>query len=278
MLYYFHVMISPIEKIRRSLRFYYYGWKNGWSFPPRMTHLAGGKIAAGSYEPEVSRAVADNLDEGDLFIDAGANVGYFSRLASRIVGPEGTVYALEADYENYHALVKNIGDRPNACAIHLALSNKNAFVTLNRSSHSACHSVVKTGNELADFGYTIPTITLDHFWEIYLEKRPVSLLKIDVEGAELMVMEGMEQILKERKVSTVIVEFCPAIIRNAGFRIREFYERLAPHFTLSVIDRSYRSAAGGGHIDTPEKFRALEEELMAGQGIVNVNLLGRRRP
>src|SRR5699024_4005715 len=130
-----------------------------------IAHLSGGKMAQGSYEPAVSAtitdylqkgdsfidiganvgyfsrlaAITDYLQKGDSFIDIGANVGYFSRLAANEVGVVVIVYAFEIEFDNYCALTQNIKDYSNIHGFHLAISDDNSFVNVNYSSHSACH-------------------------------------------------------------------------------------------------------------------------------------------
>jgi predicted methyltransferase len=130
-------MKSLFKKLKRSTRYYYYSQKNGWYFPSNMAHISGGKMANNTYEPDVSKKITEILEQGSIFIDVGANVGYFSRLASGEVGTNGNVYAFEIDSENYYALLQNIDTYSNIYSLNLAISNEDAFIKVNHSSHSA---------------------------------------------------------------------------------------------------------------------------------------------
>ena len=270
-------MTSPVEKIRRTLRFHYYRLKNGWAFPDDMAHLTAGNMARGTYEPEVSALIGTLLSEGDLFIDVGANVGYFTRFASDIVGSDGLVVAFEAESDNFHALARNIRPYRNIAAVHMAVSDQNRFLNIRRSSHSSCHSIVETGNYALDSEITVPAISLDHFWQFYLDERPVSLLKVDVEGAELLVLEGMTEMLSRQMVENLIIEFCPEILENAGFRPEVLYRKLKDSFHITLVDKEYREVIGGEKIDSPEQFEELSSHLMSLEGIENSNLWCRRK-
>ena len=260
------------EKVSRSFKFYYYGFRNNWDFPDSMSHLAGGKIAKGSYEPDVTRLLYDCLEPGSIFIDVGANVGYFSRLAGDIVGEKGKVFAFEVDGNNFMCLCQNISDYSNILPFHFAISDKNAFLELNISTHAACHSLVQTDNNLIGETSKVFSISLDHFWENYLEKERIDLLKIDVEGAEIQALDGMQKILSHGMVKNLIIEYCPQILKNAGFEVMQFYEKLSPHFSISIVEEEYKIAVGDKNISSSDDFMKLTELLLSEDNAVNINL------
>lgn len=270
-------MENVFKRLQASLRYYYYKQKNDWHFPSNMAHSTGSRIAAGSYEPRVSEVIADHLEEESIFIDVGANVGYFANLAAHLVDVKGAVYAFEPDFENYYALTQNILDHSNAYALNMALSDDISFALMNHSSHSSCHSMVSTGNYLDGVQFPVATLTLDRFWENYLNKQLVGLLKVDVEGAELKVLKGMKKLISEKMVSTMIIEFCPAIIRNAGLEIDDFYTALAPHFSISIIDESYRPLLDNGRVGSLSDFQLLADTLLEEGQALNINLLCKQK-
>src|SRR5262245_25225023 len=75
-----------------------------------LPDLISGVISAtGQWEPAITQYVRTRLRAGDTFIDVGANIGYFTLLASRLVGPTGHVYAIEASPSIYQRLTRNVG-------------------------------------------------------------------------------------------------------------------------------------------------------------------------
>src|SRR5699024_5557499 len=126
-----------------------------------------------------------------VVIDVGANVGYYSRLIARAVKETGKVIAFEAESENYRCLCKNIIDYPQVTPIAMAVADKNSLSELHLSSHSSCHSVLNTGNHQSQASIKAPSVKLDSFWNLYLDRTPIDCVKIDVEGAEILVLDGM---------------------------------------------------------------------------------------
>jgi hypothetical protein len=80
----------------------------------------------GEYEPELESFLRDNLKEGDNFIDVGSNIGYFSILASRLIGSEGRVFSFEASPSMLIRLKENININgiSNIQIVPKAVSNK----------------------------------------------------------------------------------------------------------------------------------------------------------
>jgi FkbM family methyltransferase len=268
------LMNTLFEKIKRSFRYYYYGRKNGWAFSPNIAHLSGGKMAKENYEPNVSQKLAQILKPGATFIDVGANIGYFTKLAAEAVGKRGNVYAFEIELDNYYALHQNVNNYSNTHVLHLGISNNNSFATVNHSSHSANHSMVHTKNHLDGKKFSVATITLDHFWKIYLQKAPIQLIKIDVEGAELMVLNGMDDILSENMIAAMIIELYPDIIQNAGFETSDLFRILAKNFYISIIDEEYRSLVTNPAIASLDDFQAISNHLITQERYTDhINLL-----
>lgn len=266
-------MNSIFEKLSRSIRYHYFGRKNKWTFPPTISHLAGGKMAQGTYESNVSETLTRIVQKGDVFIDIGANVGYFSRMASEVIGADGAVYAIEPDVANYCALSENTAQFSNVTTSHVAISDKTGFTRMNHSTNAACHSLVNTDNYLDGKQFMVCTITLDHLWEHFLKEKKINVLKIDVEGAEIMVLNGMEKILSAEAVENMIIEYCPRILKNAGFNELEYYHKISLFSSIQIMDDIYRSMVKDGKINSLSEFKHISKVLMDEEHAVNINLL-----
>ena len=100
----------------------YFGSKISVQFPDMIQTSI---FLTGIWEQHITRVISEALAPGDVFVDVGANVGYYSLLASSRVGSEGKVFAFEASPTIYAALVANIGRNrlTNVVALSRAVSN-----------------------------------------------------------------------------------------------------------------------------------------------------------
>src|SRR5207249_2412898 len=86
----------------------------------------------GMWEPHISRWIDERLSPGDTFIDVGANIGYYSLLAARRVGPTGSVVAIEPSPKTFRALEANLAQNrlKNVRTVNAAVSDRQATVPL----------------------------------------------------------------------------------------------------------------------------------------------------
>lgn len=160
------------------------------------------RYLTGEAEPEVQQLLAELIEPGQTVYDVGANIGFFTILCSRLVGPEGRVYAFEPIPQNLAALRHNIelNGLRNVVVVERALSSETGTAEMFVSPWSAFHSLnldgaTKRENHGAQEGeITVQTVTLDEFVKEPGARAP-DLIKIDVEGAELIVVEGMRETL-----------------------------------------------------------------------------------
>lgn len=144
----------------------------------------------GSYEPAKQRQFGDALKESDIVYDIGANVGFYSLLASRCVGSTGQVHAFEPLPENLVYLEKHT--RLNHCtnvSIHrVAVSDRSAKLCFQRGN-------IRSQGHLSESGdLEVNAILLDEF--AYKDGNGLpNVIKIDVEGAELDVLHGAKKLL-----------------------------------------------------------------------------------
>ncbi|MBU3925958.1 FkbM family methyltransferase, partial [Patescibacteria group bacterium] len=153
------------------------------------------------------------LKPGMIFVDIGANIGYFSLVSAKLVGDQGQVYAFEPDPDNFNLLEKNIkaNNYKNIIAVNKAVSNKSGKARLYLEPDNLCaHSLVaKNDNKFVE----VETVILDEF----LKDKKIDVIKIDVEGFEPVVLEGMKNIIKNNDKISIITEFYPEAIKKAGY-------------------------------------------------------------
>jgi len=164
------------------------------------------RYLTGDAEPEVQEALAELIEPGQTVYDVGANIGFFTILCSRLVGPQGRVYAFEPIPENLVTLRHNIAlnNLTNVIVVEQALSASTGTAEMFVSPWSAFHSLNVDGaskreNHGPDGGQiTVETITLDEFVQGDDVSAP-ALVKLDVEGAELLVVAGMRETLRSKQ-------------------------------------------------------------------------------
>jgi FkbM family methyltransferase len=168
-------------------------------------NLAGSYLGflTGDAEPEVQRALQEFVEPGQVVYDVGANIGFFTLLLARLVGPGGRVFAFEPMPENAVALRHNVAlnGLANVTVVQKAVSSESGTAQLLLSPHSAFHSLDLEGASKRDVlgpksgEISVETITLDEF----VAEDPVrvpDLIKLDVEGAEVIALEGMRRVLE----------------------------------------------------------------------------------
>lgn len=148
------------------------------------------------YEIETTRFFKKHIKKGMTVVDAGANDGYFTRLFSKLVGPEGRVYAFEPDRENYPRLIENTKHLKNVTVYPYAVSDEDGEATwYHVIGANECHSLLPYDASYPKKNIEeqkVKVVTLD---SIIPEK--IDVLKIDVEGAEDKVFRGMKRHLQE---------------------------------------------------------------------------------
>jgi FkbM family methyltransferase len=166
------------------------------------------------------------LRPGMTVLDVGAHIGYYSRRLAALVGPTGRVFAFEANPENYAVLTANVrGRRYRAVApFNVAVSDRDGTARLHVSPGSSNHSLLPGYTTAVDLLET-PTVALDSF----LAERgidAVDFVKIDVEGAEPIVLAGMVGIIARSPHLALLLESNPQALRCGGVEPRQFVELL----------------------------------------------------
>lgn len=170
----------------------------------------------GRWEPNLTNFISSRLKLGDVFVDVGANIGYFSLMASKLVGPSGRVFAVEASPRIFKLLQENI-----------KLNGSGNIVAINvAASDTAGTLPIYIGNE-TNLGRTSTVksyaLQQDQKLETQIEAKPLPdivdiddllrarIIKIDVEGAEASVIKGIKPLLGKFCDETEwVVEISPA--------------------------------------------------------------------
>lgn len=178
------------------------------------------------YEPEMKNVLLRYLKEGSVFIDLGANEGYFSIIASRYVGANGRVIAVEPQSRLRSVIDANIGANNcrNIQLIRAAIFSQTGQVDIRLSSdrNTGSTSLYRTTKYLLPLE-KVPSLTLAEL----LEKNGIDhcdLMKIDIEGAEYDVLIGAEATLRQGRIRHIAVEFHNALLERHGSSARHLHE------------------------------------------------------
>ena len=195
----------------------------------------------GEWEPLETALIADILKPGDVFVDVGANIGFFTLLASRRVGPTGRVIAVEANPRTFGLLEANV--RLNGCANvdlrHVAAGEAPGFATMfEREAGNA-------GGDQVDFtcegaSGAIPVERLDAL----VGNGPIRLIKLDIEGAEAKALRGATGLLERGDAPDLVFEFTPKFLTGMGDDPRDLIGLLdALGYRLQTIGNAGRKPA-----------------------------------
>lgn len=189
--------------------------RHGLKFHVLNTHDSIGRdlFFDGIYEPRTIKAIEDNLSQGDVFIDAGANIGTISLpVANR--NPV-QVFAFEPAPNIFNVLKANkqLNCLENVQTIPQGLSDREGTTDFYESARAHGWSgMVKIDGFQK---HRITTTTLDAFATAHRIGR-IAVLKVDVQGWEYFVFKGAEKLLSEKRIGTIIFEFEWWAEQNAG--------------------------------------------------------------
>lgn len=231
-----------------------------WPFPVPIT--AGGRrcyvdlrsaigrslYMQGDFDPAVFVPIRAALRPGDVFVDVGANIGWYSLLAADIVGPAGRVHAFEIDRRALRCLRRTVAANPDlAIDVHA--------VAVGERDREACFSPaaeIGHGRLVPEpTGERVPVRALDSFFAP--DAGRIAVIKIDVEGAELLVLQGAARTIEHHRpliVCELLDEHLARLdgsataildlLTRAGYRI----ERVAGAFSETIAARVDPAAAG----------------------------------
>ena len=188
------------------------------------------------------KIIKNNVKDGDNVIDLGANIGYFTLILAKLVGPTGKVFAFEPDPRNLALLKKNVeyNNYKNVIIVPKAVSNVNDKCTLYTGQKTfGQNKIYKPKNTKTQKFIPIDseTVRLDDFFKTNGLLDKISFIKIDVEGAEFLALSGMKEILKLNKNIKIFTEAEISYLEDAGSSYDQFIDLLTENdFTFSLAD------------------------------------------
>jgi FkbM family methyltransferase len=200
-------------------------------------------IDAHVYEPHVTAVFRRYLAPGMTVVDVGANVGYFTALASSLVGPEGRVLALEPNSENCRlillTILANRADNVELLPIAAAAARGWNYFSAHVGSNGGF--IGSTDEDLRDGrGTVVASFPLDD-----LINGPVHFMKLDVEGAEGLVMAGAQRLLSDHR---------PIVVSELSSEMLERVSRV----TVADYVRAFTERGYSVHVLSPDSTETTE--------------------
>jgi FkbM family methyltransferase len=228
-------------------------------------------LGSHDYEPYASKLVMGLLRPGDVAVDVGAMIGYYTVIFAKHVQAHGRVYAFEPDPENFALLESNVGMNGygNVTCRRAVVGAEAGRGKLWRapSNRGDNHAFPGEGREAID----VDVVVLDD-----VISEPVDLVKIDVQGYESHVLAGMRALIERSVELAMLVEFCPALLIEAGTQPSGLLDELRDlGFAMFEIDDDAGTVRG---VDAPELLDRVRPEYGdAAEGYTNL-LCAKGRP
>jgi FkbM family methyltransferase len=174
----------------------------------------------GTYELEKQSVIRRYVTPGMTVFDIGANAGFYTLAFSRLVGKEGRVCAFEPLAENANNILRhmNLNELQNVTLLQTAISDRNGVVGFNVAKNNAMGFI-----DQAQGLYKVPTVSLDDLIADGVVPAP-DVIKMDVEGAESLVLRGAKEVLTKKKAIFFIAlhgddqkRQCIEILRSSGY-------------------------------------------------------------
>lgn len=196
----------------------------------RLMRTHNDEYVSGAYEESVQDCLASVLTTDQVFYDIGANVGFFSLLAATIVGCHGRVVSIEPHPLTAGQLVRQMRvNGYDATVLKVALSDYEGTGTFDDSAPSVMASL-KANTDGPTI--TVPVTTLDNISKSF---RTPDVIKIDVEGEELQVLDGARHLLEEHHPTLIVELHSSAIVHAYNQKLEQLGYRTVPISDRTVL-------------------------------------------
>jgi FkbM family methyltransferase len=164
----------------------------------------------GRYEVPKTRFLQDAIKSGMTVVDIGVNKGYFTLMAAALVGDHGRVHSFEPSPENCSWIRKSVTANGfgNISLHQMALSDTKGEAVLNLATTSGGHSILDATHARTGEAVSVATDTLDNVLSQH-GVESIDVVKIDCEGAELLVLQGARDVFRKSESISVAMDIHP---------------------------------------------------------------------
>lgn len=183
-------------------------------------------LLMGSYESETTAWMMQTVHRGDVVVDAGAFIGYYTLLLSQLVGPDGHVFAFEPEPRAFALLQRNVQENGfrNVTLVPQALGERSGRQALQLTRSGFGGEMTEAPADGSGRRVDVERTSLDEFFTGFA--RPIALIKMDIEGREAAALRGASRLLRQSDPA-LLVELNPAALRRAGVEPAALLEELA---------------------------------------------------
>jgi FkbM family methyltransferase len=180
----------------------------------------------GIYEPFETSILKKQIKKGDIVLDIGANIGYYTLLFSKLVGNRGGVYAFEPDPGSFALLKKNveINECRNVVLLQKAVASRNGKIKLYLSKDNSMDHRIYDSHDDRKF-LEIEAIKLDDYFKN--DDIKINFIKMDIQGSEGGGIKGMLNLLKKNTTVKMFTEFWPSGLKRAGTDPKDYLTLLS---------------------------------------------------
>ncbi|PSF36238.1 hypothetical protein C7H19_13605 [Aphanothece hegewaldii CCALA 016] len=195
-------------------------------------------IINGFWEQSETNYFIKFIQENDIVLDIGANLGYFSLLFAKQVGNKGKVYAFEPEPNLFLLLKKNVevNQYQNITLINKAVSHQNTSLKLYISEDNIGDHRIYDAEDGRQY-IEIDSLKLDDYFADF--EPEIRLIKMDIQGAEYEALQGMINLINKNKKVEIVTEFSPYHLKFAGVEpiiYLELIEKLG--FTIYILQEN----------------------------------------
>jgi FkbM family methyltransferase len=184
-------------------------------------------VQTGEWEPFETELVQRFLRPGDVFVDIGANIGWYTIVAASTVGINGHVYAFEPERANFELAARNLtlNDLQNVTLEQIAITDRAGTDFLYLSTENlGDHRLFPSDEERSSQAVSVTSLSK------YFEDKdtPIRVLKMDAQGSEARIFEGLpDDFVHRRSVAAILLEYWPLALEQSGSSAKALIRRLA---------------------------------------------------
>lgn len=178
----------------------------------------------GVWEQYMVDFLKSNLHEGDCVVHLGAHIGFHDMVISSLIGPNGVLYSFEPNPRSYQVFTRNIelNNLTNVQHFPFAASSEKTTRVLSFSYKNTGHSTLMEDKSL-DLSASVECVKVD---DVIGHKEGIKLIFMDIQGSEILALQGMEEILRLNPLALIVMEWEIHWLRSSGVNVEAYIQKV----------------------------------------------------